>query len=182
MARAPYQGHRRCRRNDHGGEDRRTSSRRQQDNSRFEKTQRRHGGRPSTSVALTSTNLTIRPIPDDKEPNVFVYNEELRRMHQPTWRNVSWLYSECYLYRYASSLGLAKCTSLLRSMFASTTYWKNHDAFFRQKDEAFKSSQNGVLELAERFWDYAASTGAHFRRENPEHRKFVFVGPISESC
>jgi hypothetical protein len=28
------------------------------------------------------------------------YNEELRRMNRPTWRNVSWLYSECYLYRY----------------------------------------------------------------------------------
>ena len=31
-----------------------------------------------------------------------VYNEELRRMNRPTWRNVSWLYSECYLYTSAT--------------------------------------------------------------------------------
>ena len=44
--------------------------------------------------------LTVRPIPDDKQPNLKVYNEELRRLYRPTWRNISWLYSECYLYRY----------------------------------------------------------------------------------
>ena len=42
----------------------------------------------------------VRLIADDKQPNLFTYNEDLRRMNRPTWRNVSWLYSECYLYRY----------------------------------------------------------------------------------
>jgi damage-control phosphatase, subfamily III len=46
------------------------------------------------------TELTTRSIIDDKQPNLTVYNDELRRMNRPTWLNVSWLYSECYLYRY----------------------------------------------------------------------------------
>jgi Damage-control phosphatase ARMT1-like domain len=51
---------------------------------------------------LPSTfQLTISPIVDDRQPNLLTFNEELRRMNRPTWRNVSWLYSECYLYRYS---------------------------------------------------------------------------------
>ena len=57
--------------------------------------------RPLKSVLLF-LQTEFRPIPDDKQPNLIVYNEELRRMNRPTWRNVSWLYSECYLYRSAA--------------------------------------------------------------------------------
>ncbi len=44
-----------------------------------------------------------RPIMDDQQPNISCYNDELRDMRRPTWYNVSWLYSECYLYRYSIS-------------------------------------------------------------------------------
>lgn len=47
--------------------------------------------------------LMGRPIMDDQQPNLSCYNEELRRLHRPTWYNVSWLYSECYLYRWLIS-------------------------------------------------------------------------------
>lgn len=57
--------------------------------------------RPLKSILLFS-NTDFRLILDDKLPNVMVYNEELRRMNRPTWRNVSWLYSECYLYTSAT--------------------------------------------------------------------------------
>jgi len=63
----------------------------------------------------------LRPIEDDQQPDIPCYNEELRHMRRPTWYNVSWLYSECYLYR------------LIRSIFASTSHWKRYDPFFRQK-------------------------------------------------
>lgn len=56
--------------------------------------------RPLRYDALPSLALTCSPIPDDKQPNLHTYNDELRRLNRPTWRNVSWLYSECYLYRY----------------------------------------------------------------------------------
>lgn len=48
-------------------------------------------------------HLRQRPIVDDQQPNLSCYNEELRRLHRPTWHNVSWLFSECYLYRYLIS-------------------------------------------------------------------------------
>ena len=47
--------------------------------------------------------LMQSPIMDDGEANLSCYNEELRRLQRPTWYNVSWLYSECYLYRYLIS-------------------------------------------------------------------------------
>jgi hypothetical protein len=40
-----------------------------------------------------------RPIPDDRLPDVAIYNKELEQLGNPTWLNVSWLYCECYLFR-----------------------------------------------------------------------------------
>lgn len=40
------------------------------------------------------------PIPDDGfSDEVAAYNKELEQRGNPTWMNVEWLYSECYLYR-----------------------------------------------------------------------------------
>lgn len=46
--------------------------------------------------------LIGRPIPDDGKSDVADYNKELSQLGNPTWFNVPWLYSECYLYRYGS--------------------------------------------------------------------------------
>lgn len=46
-------------------------------------------------------NRTLTPIPDDGESDVATYNDELAARGNPQWHNVPWLYSECYLYRYA---------------------------------------------------------------------------------
>jgi hypothetical protein len=43
----------------------------------------------------------LTPIPDDGEADVVAYNKELEALGQPKWHSVPWLYSECYLYRYA---------------------------------------------------------------------------------
>jgi len=40
-----------------------------------------------------------RLIRDDGQPDVAIYNDELEKLGNPTWLKVSWLYSECYLFR-----------------------------------------------------------------------------------
>lgn len=67
---------------------------------------------------------------------------------------------------------------LLHSIFASTVYWKRYDPFFRQKDEAFKSSMDGVLELAERFRDFAEGREQNYRAGNAAQQKLAFVLPV----
>ena len=42
-----------------------------------------------------------RPINDDGYPDVAIYNSELEKLGKPTWLNTPWLYTECYLFRYA---------------------------------------------------------------------------------
>lgn len=44
----------------------------------------------------------LTPIRDDGLPDVEGYNKELEQRGNPSWLNVSWLYSECYLFRYIS--------------------------------------------------------------------------------
>lgn len=97
-------------------------------------------------------------------------------MNRPTWRNVSWLYSECYLYRYFPGTRRAN-SRLLHSMFASTIHWKTYDPFLRQKDEAFKTSKKGVVELADRFREFAESLPSHSSTEDSETEKLLFVQP-----
>lgn len=45
------------------------------------------------------TKFPQSPIEDDGFPDVKLYNDELQSLDSPTWLNVPWLYSECYLYR-----------------------------------------------------------------------------------
>jgi len=100
MAGSAHQSHCRCREDNGRGRQPWASFRGTEDHSRSYCAQWGHGGRSSPAVESLCTELTTRPIIDDKQPNRTTYNEELRRMNRPTWRNVSWLYSECYLYRY----------------------------------------------------------------------------------
>ncbi|KIW96913.1 uncharacterized protein Z519_02304 [Cladophialophora bantiana CBS 173.52] len=83
-------------------------------------------------------NRTLSPIPDDGFPDIEGYNLELAAQGPPTWHNVEWLFSECYLYRRLATLFST----------AKTTFWRNYDPFYRQKMETFKSSRPAVLELA----------------------------------
>jgi hypothetical protein len=46
----------------------------------------------------------LTPIPDDGESDVAAYNKELAARGTLKWHDVAWLYSECYLYRYAANL------------------------------------------------------------------------------
>jgi hypothetical protein len=44
----------------------------------------------------------LTPIPDDGESDVATYNKELEALGTSNWHSVPWLFSECYLYRYAT--------------------------------------------------------------------------------
>jgi len=66
---------------------------------------------------------------------------------------------------------------LLYSMFATTKYWGRYDPFFRQKDEAFRSSKDGVLELAERFRQVATSAGGRSPAWDSAKDRVIFVRP-----
>ena len=81
----------------------------------------------------------IRPLEDDDEADIKSYNAELKARGNPTWHNVEWLYSECYLYRRISTL------------FRRSKHWKSYDVFGRQKMATFKSSRPAVLELATKY-------------------------------
>jgi hypothetical protein len=61
---------------------------------------------------------------------------------------------------------------------------KHYDPFLRQKDQAFKSSKTGVLELAERFQEFAGTSAKHtqFLPPDDSEDKLLFVRQHSESC
>ena len=95
-------------------------------------------------------NCVLSPIPDDGFPDVKLYNDELQARGPPTWHNVEWLYSECYLYRRIATLFST----------AKTKFWKDYDPFYRQKMKTFKSSRPAVLELCARYKDIIMQTGS----------------------
>ncbi|KAI9875745.1 MAG: hypothetical protein M1830_008055 [Pleopsidium flavum] len=100
----------------------------------------------------------LTPVPDDGQPDVAAYNEELQSLGPPKWFDVPWLYAECYLYRYdparpniISQPGLYVQDRRISTFFALSEYWKNYDVFARQKMSTFRSSRPAVLELAAKY-------------------------------
>ncbi|KAI9694244.1 MAG: hypothetical protein M1820_009102 [Bogoriella megaspora] len=83
----------------------------------------------------------MTPLPEDGFEDIAGYNKELEQRGPPKWLDVSWLYSECYLYRRMSTL------------FKLSKHWKEYDVFSKQKMSTFKSSRPAVLELAARYKD-----------------------------
>lgn len=41
-----------------------------------------------------------RPLENDGEPDIVEYNEELEKRGNPSWMDVAWLFSECYLCEF----------------------------------------------------------------------------------
>ncbi|PSS22325.1 hypothetical protein M430DRAFT_137451 [Amorphotheca resinae ATCC 22711] len=81
----------------------------------------------------------LTPLPDDGYPDIASYNKELEQLGNPSWFNVPWLFSECYVYRRIATL------------FSLSQHWKSYDVFARQKMSTFRSSRPAVLELASRY-------------------------------
>ncbi|KAL4919466.1 hypothetical protein BDW62DRAFT_209685 [Aspergillus aurantiobrunneus] len=109
----------------------------------------------------------LSPLPDDGEPGIEEYNEELEQRGNPKWHDVAWLFSECYLYRRMSTL------------FASSKHWKGYDVFARQKMSTFKSSRPAVLELAARYKELAIEAE---KGHNTEESDRLLFSEMCEIC
>ncbi|KAK1778673.1 hypothetical protein QBC45DRAFT_158926 [Copromyces sp. CBS 386.78] len=112
----------------------------------------------------------LTPIPDDGVSDVATYNQILESLGKPTWLNVSWLFSECYLYRR------------INTFFKLSTHWKNYDIFARQKIKTFRSSRPAVLELAARYKDLITQLRAHSTEPVSEEADKLLFTEMCEIC
>lgn len=110
----------------------------------------------------------MTPIRDDGLPDVAIYNKELEQLGNPSWLNVSWLFSECYLFRRMST------------SFSLSKYWKNYDVFARQKISTFRSSRPAVIELAARYKTLLSEMDKG-KPEDDEAQKILFM-EMCEIC
>ncbi|KAJ5833713.1 hypothetical protein N7474_002024 [Penicillium riverlandense] len=114
----------------------------------------------------------LTPLTDDGHADIAQYNQELQQRGNPTWHNVPWLYSECYLYRR------------IETFFSLSQHWKGYDVFARQKMSTFKSSRPAVLELASRYRELAheAETGKGQDGRSPAEVEQAEKLLFSEMC
>lgn len=107
---------------------------------------------------------SLEPLEDDGGSDILGYNEELETLVAPSWFNVPWLYSECYLYRS------------IRILFTKSTDWRSYDPFFRSKDTTFKSSGAAVEELAIRYKSLVEDFEKHsYAKTDADAQKLLFV-------
>ncbi|KAI0847176.1 DUF89-domain-containing protein [Daldinia vernicosa] len=114
----------------------------------------------------------LTPIRDDGAADVAIYNRELEQLGTPSWFNVPWLFSECYLYRR------------LNTSFSLSKHWKTYDVFYRQKIKTFRSSRPAVIELAARYKDLVTqikNDGNSTSAEHDEAEKILFL-EMCEIC
>ncbi|KAK7695030.1 hypothetical protein QCA50_002218 [Cerrena zonata] len=82
----------------------------------------------------------LRPIKDDGEADVILWNKEIAKYFEgKDFMNAPWLFAEAYKYRR------------LRECFTVSKFWVNYDVFFRQKCDTFARSSDAVFELSTRF-------------------------------
>ncbi|CAI0647045.1 unnamed protein product [Colletotrichum noveboracense] len=112
----------------------------------------------------------LTPIEDDGYPDVTIYNEDLKKLGEPTWLNVPWLYCECYLFRRISTY------------FAKSTHWKSYDVFARQKISTFRSSRPAVVELASKYKDIVEQIRSNKGAANDEAAEKLLFTEMCEIC
>lgn len=87
-----------------------------------------------------STNQILRPIIDDGEGDVSLWNKEIvKHFKELNFMTAPWVFAEAYKYRR------------LHECFSVSKYWKDYDVFFRQKCDTFARSSDAVFELSMRF-------------------------------
>lgn len=111
------------------------------------------------------TNAKLRPIIDDGEGDIPLWNREIARYFRDTdFMSAPWLFAEAYKYRR------------LHECFSVSRYWKDYDVFFRQKCDTFSRSGNAVFELSMRFAEPFAYDPSVTSEEARKHvRQLLFL-------
>ncbi|KAK7058503.1 Hairy/enhancer-of-split with YRPW motif protein 2 [Paramarasmius palmivorus] len=125
-----------------------------------------------------SGNAKLRPIVDDGEADVALWNKEIAKYFQGELRvymaklpsltrkdfmNAPWLFAEAYKYRR------------LRECFSVSKFWSDYDVFYRQKCDTFSRSSEAVFELSMRFAEPFTLTENLSADEKLEAERLMFL-------
>lgn len=110
----------------------------------------------------------LEALQEDGRADIAQYNDELETLKHPTWFNVPWLFSECYLYRR------------IYLHMSRSQHWKSYDYFFRSKDSSFKSSGKAVEELAVRYKNLVQDLEGHSYDKMADQAKKLLFEEMSQ--
>ncbi|KAI0322978.1 DUF89-domain-containing protein [Amylostereum chailletii] len=118
-----------------------------------------------------SGNAKLRPIIDDGEADVALWNKEIAKYFQGIcdFMNAPWLFAEAYKYRR------------LHEAFSVSKYWKDYDVFYRQKCDTFSRSSDAVFELSMRFAEPFTLSPNLSAEEKSEAERLMFL-ELTQVC
>ncbi|KAF8509127.1 DUF89-domain-containing protein [Hysterangium stoloniferum] len=117
-----------------------------------------------------SQNRKLRPIIDDGEGDVALWNKEIAKYFQgKDFMNAPWLFAESYKYRR------------LHECFSVSKYWKDYDVFSRQKCDTFSRSADAVFELSSRFAVPITYDPGLSGEKRVEKQRFLFL-ELAQVC
>ncbi|KAJ4472595.1 hypothetical protein C8J55DRAFT_520504 [Lentinula edodes] len=117
-----------------------------------------------------SGNAKLRPILDDNEADVALWNKEIAKYFQgKDFMNAPWLFAEAYKYRR------------LRECFSVSKFWSDYDVFYRQKCDTFSRSSDAVFELSLRFAEPFAIADKLSAEEKLEAEGLMFL-ELTQVC
>ncbi|KZP29000.1 DUF89-domain-containing protein [Athelia psychrophila] len=117
-----------------------------------------------------SGNAKLRPIIDDNEADVALWNKEIAKYFQgKDFMNAPWLFAEAYKYRR------------LHEAFSVSKFWQDYDVFYRQKCETFARSSDAVFELSLRFAEPFHPSDDLNAAEREEAERLMFL-ELTQVC
>ncbi|KFH42637.1 hypothetical protein ACRE_066470 [Hapsidospora chrysogenum ATCC 11550] len=118
----------------------------------------------------------LTPIPNDEFPEeVAAYNKEIEQRGNPSWLDVPWLFSECYMYRLTWNRRIS-------TFFSLSKHWKTYDIFARQKMDTFRTSRKAVLELSKRYKELIEELKANKNVTHDVEAEKVLFSEMFEIC
>lgn len=117
-----------------------------------------------------SGNAKLRPIIDDGEGDIALWNKEIAKYFQgKDFMNAPWLFAEAYKYRR------------LHECFSVSKHWPDYDVFYRQKCDTFSRSADAVFELSMRFVEPFALAEGISAEEKLEAERLTFL-ELTQVC
>lgn len=113
----------------------------------------------------------LTPIVNDQFPEeVEAYNKEIEQRGNPSWLDIPWLFSECYMYRRISTF------------FSLSTHWKDYDIFARQKIDTFRTSRKAVVELSKKYKEFIEQIQADKDKTHDVEAEKLLFTEMFEIC